>query len=416
MNPRSGAVVVHYGALVVSFALILVLARDQWFFGDDWAVIAPSHDADLLIPHVGHLNLAAGLLFPALRDWVGLGSYLPFLIAALAAHLAVAHLVWRIMLRVGIVPWIATGVSVIVMLLGGGAENIFWAFQFGFMGAIALGLLAILLADRERMPVVALAAVALLAPTFSGTAIPVLVAAAVVALVRHGALKTVIAFGPAAAGYLVWYLTIAVHYPTPGAGIHSLAEFGLAVVYAAAMYGGGLGRALPWIGLGVVAAAVAAVWFFRGVRRGIRSVGAPAYAMVIGSAAFVVLTAYSRHSFGITAAATPRYAYLTIVLLLPAFGIMLSALAKRGARWPLAVGAFVGVVLVTNVVFLALDAQVQAVREQASRERVLNSLDAVVADPTNQALLNAPADPYWATDLSGRDLLTLYRDGQLAKN
>ncbi len=413
MNRCSVASLTHYGALAASFVLLIVLARDQWFFGDDWAVIAPSHDGELLIPHVGHLNLASGLLFPALRDWLGLGSYLPFLIPALLMHLAVAHLVWRILLRVGVLPWIATGLSVIVMFLGGGAENIFWAFQFGFMGAIALGLLAILLADRERMPIVALAAVAILAPMFSGTAIPVLVAAAVVALVRHGILKTVIAFGPAAVGYLAWYLAIAVHYPTPGAGIHSLADLGVSIVYAAAMYGGGLGRALPWIGLGVLPAAAALVWFVVGVRRGIRSAQAPAFAMAIGSAAFVVLTAYSRHSFGITAAATPRYAYLTIVLLLPAFGIMLTAIWARARQWPIVVVALLAGVLVTNVVFLALDAQVQAVREQASRARVLDSLAAVIADPTNPALLSAPADPLWAPDLSGRDLLELYRDGQL---
>ena len=42
---RDLAAVVHYAALALAFTLILVLGRDQWFFGDDWAILAPRLDS-----------------------------------------------------------------------------------------------------------------------------------------------------------------------------------------------------------------------------------------------------------------------------------------------------------------------------------------------------------------------------------
>ncbi|MCU1580896.1 MAG: hypothetical protein JWO01_284, partial [Microbacteriaceae bacterium] len=148
-NPR----VVHYAALAVSFGLILWLGRDQWFFGDDWAILVPRLDGAVMLPHVGHWNLVPALLFQWMRDLVGLGSYLPFLALAVVAHLVLCHLLWRILRRVGVEPWIATMLSILMMLFGGGAENIFWAFQVGFMGAVAIGLAVVLLFDRQRMTV-----------------------------------------------------------------------------------------------------------------------------------------------------------------------------------------------------------------------------------------------------------------------
>ena len=106
-NPRS----VHYASLAVALVLILVIGRDQWFFGDDWAILAHRLDGNAMLPHVGHWNLGPALVFPALRNWLGLESYLPFLALAVAAHLTVAHLSWRVMGRVGVVPWLATLLS-----------------------------------------------------------------------------------------------------------------------------------------------------------------------------------------------------------------------------------------------------------------------------------------------------------------
>jgi hypothetical protein len=67
-----------------------------------------------------------------------------------------------------------------------------------------------------------------------------------------------------------------------------------------------------------------------------------------------------------------------------------------------------------NLIVLVIAADAQAAVEQASRDRVLDSLASVIAHPADQALLYAPADPHWAPDALGVDLLDLYRAGQLS--
>lgn len=406
---------VHYASLVIGAVTILVLARGQWFFGDDWSILAPSRDTWLLVPHVGHLNLVPALVFPAIRNWLGLGSYLPFLIPALLAHIGIAHLSWRILVRVGVLPWLSTLLAVVIVVLGAGSENILWAFQFGFMGAVTMGLLVIVLVDRDRLTAtlgVGTALIATLAPMFSSTAIPVLAAAALVGWIRHGVLRTILIFLPTAVVYLAWYLAIGRMSPTPTSGIHSLGQLGEAIVYAGAMYAGGLGRALPWIALGILPAVATARWFFKTFKSGIATRRTAAYALIIGSVVFVALTTWSRFTFGVSAAATPRYAYLTIVLLLPSFGILLTNVAVRSSRWRVASLITVGALAVLNLVFLGIAAQEEAVREQASEDVVYGSLRAIVKDPRDPALLIAPADPLWATDLVGFDLLALHNAGQ----
>jgi hypothetical protein len=405
-------VTIHYSALVLSFALILVLGRNQWFFGDDWAILVPRADSDIFLPHVGHWTLTPSVVFQLVRDWLGLGSYLPFLALAVVAHLAVAHLIWRILGRVGVDRWLATVLSILVMLLGGASENIFWAFQFGFMGAIALGLWVLLLFDRTTLNVPLILVLSVLAPTFSGTAIPVLAAAAVVGFIRHGWWRTVLLLLPTAISYVTWYLLVARDHPVPSSGIVSL---GGALLYAAAMYGAGLGRALPWIGLGVIPALTTAIWFFATIRRGLKSVAAPAYAMVIGSVVFVALTTYSRMSFGLSGAAAERYAYLTVVLLLPAIGLQLTRLVRASKRAFIATVAVLGAFIAVNTVVLGVEAHAQAVIETGSELRVDTRLRALIADPKDAALLNSPPDAKWSPDLLGSDLLTLYRRGEIPR-
>ncbi len=403
---------VHYSALVLSFVLILILGRNQWFFGDDWAIIVPRGDGNIFVPHVGHWTLTPSVVFQLLRDRLGLGSYLPFLSLAVLAHLAVAHLVWRILGRIGVDRWLATILSIFVMLLGGASENIFWAFQFGFMGAIALGLWVLLLMDRPKLNVPLILVLSVLAPTFSGTAIPVLAAAAVVGVIRHGWWRTGLLLLPTAISYVTWYLLVSRFYPVPSTGISSA---GGALLYAAAMYGGGLGRALPWIGLGVIPALTAAVWFFATIRRGLKSAAAPAYAMVVGSVVFVALTTYSRMSYGLSAAAAERYAYLTVALLLPAIGLQLTGLIRRSKAAFVATVAVLVALTAFNTVVLGIQAQAQATIETASEHRILSRLAAIIANPDDRALLTTAPDARRSPDLLGSDLLTLYRQGEIPK-
>ena len=207
---------------------------------------------------------------------------------------------------------------------------------------------------------------------FSGTAIPVLAAAAIVDWIRHGFLRTLLLLLPAAVSYLLWFALIAREHRAASEGI---ANVGGALLYAGGMYGGGLGRALPWIGLGLIPAVALVVWFAVTVRRRMQSVAAPAYAMAIGSLLFVALTSWSRSSLGLSASAAQRYAYVTVVLTLPAFGIMLSRVLARSKLWSVTVATLLVVLIGYNVVLLAVDAGVQAQREAGSGEQVADPVD-----------------------------------------
>ena len=405
---------VHYASLVVGLVAILVIARDQWFFGDDWAILVPRLDDQRMAPHVGHWNLIPAVAFPALRAVFGMHSYLPFLLLALAAHLAVVHLSWRIMRRVGVQPWIATALAGVLLVLGGGAENILWAFQFGFMGAIALGLAVVLLIDQPKPRWAPIIVLAVIAPMFSGTAIPLLAAAGVLGWIRRGSWRTLLLLAPAAAVYLCWYLVVARQAPPSGQGVQGIGDLGAALIYGAVMYAGGLGRAVPFVGLGVIPVLAVVVWVVVVLRRGVRTAAAPALALAAGSVVFVALTAFSRLANGLSSAASERYAYLTIVLLVPAIALVLSWVAARSAIARVVTLAGIVVVAGWSLGALVIGAGHQAEREAVSREVILDYLDRVVADPDDPELLNGMPDPIAAPDLYGSDLLELYGSGALA--
>ena len=410
-NPRAA----HYASLVVGLAVILVIARDQWFFGDDWAILAPHLDGAIMQPHVGHWDLIPAIAFQTLRNLIGLGSYYPYLGLALLAHLTVAHLLWRILNRVGVPPWGATIAAFLVVLLGAGAENILWAFQFGFMGAVAVGLGVLLLLDTQRLGagrMVAVILLAVVAPMFSGTALPVLAAAAITGVVRRGFWRTLVLFLPAAAIYVTWYLLFALHDPSTPKGVHTVVGALFALVYAAAMVAGGLGRALPWIGLGVIPAIAVLLWFILTAKRGFRGPALAAYALTCGAVVFVLLTAYARSGFGLSAAAAQRYAYVTIVMLLPALSLLVARLVVGRRRWTVAVTVVLLALVVFNTGTLEVSGEVQAAREQGSRARIAATYRAVTVAHPSAARLAAPADPKWAPNLTGQDVRTLARWGQ----
>jgi hypothetical protein len=283
------------------------------------------------------------------------------------------------------------------------------------MGAVAIGLGVLLLLDSERLTaprIVGVVLLALVAPMFSGTAIPMLVAAAIVGWVRHGFWRTALLFVPAFGVYVWWYVNYALGVSVGPGEVKSLAGLGFALVYAVAMVAGGLGRALPWIGLGVIPAIAVFVWFFATLRRGIRSRALPAYALVIGAVVFVLLTAYARSGTGLSAAAAQRYAYVTIVLLLPGLSLLVVRLVAGRRRWTTVATVGVLCLVVFNAATLEVSGEEQAQREAASERRVDAAYAKVVHGTPTAKELAAEADPVWSPDLTGADLLTLARWGQ----
>jgi hypothetical protein len=369
---------VHYASLVVGFALLLVLGRDQWFVYDDWVIL--HQQVAWLGSHQGHWNTAATLIFQALRATIGFHSYLPYLAFAFLAHLATVHLLWRVMRRAGVSAWVSTALAVVAIVLGSAAENLMWAFQVGYMGAVAVGLGVVLLVDRRRLSrggYLLAGALAILALPFSGTALPVLAGAAVLSVVRRGWLRSLALFAPAGVVYLVWYLLLG---RTTSAGLspQGLEWLTAAPVFFAAMFGAGYGEFTGLVLLGPVVAIALAVWLVV-QRRRLRTRRAIAFALLLATLVFAALTTATRAGGELSAAGAQRYVWVIVMLAIPTMGLALDALASRGRVWRVVAGILIAVVGVANLGLLIVRTGEQAAFEQRVQRQVSAGL-AVVAD------------------------------------
>jgi hypothetical protein len=410
----------HYVTLAVGLGVILVLQTSQWFFFDEWAFLQLAGPG-LFEPHVGHWSTSPMLVFEALRAVFGLHSYYPFAVVVTLIHLSVAHLAWRIALRSGASPWIATAAATVLIFLGAGAENILWAFQIGFLGAIAFGLLSLWLATAEqisRARMVAILLISVFSLTWAGTSIPLIVATALVLLVRHGWRRSVLFVVVTAGVYLTWYTLFALHSPsnpdTGGFGLHKL--FIDMPLFLGVMFVLGYGKLFPLIGLGALVELALITWVVVLLirKRPIAPI-VPAIAMAIAAVVFALLTAFSRAAFAVGGGQASRYSYTLVLLLLPLLAVALSRVAARWRRGlPIAVGLLI-VLAGYQAVVLVVEAQQQSIIEHGSDRLISEALADYAADPTDFAIAGSP-DPQWAPDLDMQDLIDLYRAGYISAN
>ncbi|MET0989153.1 MAG: hypothetical protein ABWY54_00755 [Glaciihabitans sp.] len=414
MARYGSATVAHYVTLLLGAALLAYMGRAQGFFYDDWALLVGDADNLVNAPHVGHWSATPALVFLFLRNTFGLDSYVPYLALVLVVHLATVHLLWRIMVRIGVQRWIAVALAVLMMFLGAGGENIFWAFQFGFVGALAVGLWAIVLIDRAPLTPwagIAVAVLALWALTFSGTAIPLVGAAMLVSWARHGILKTIYVFAAPLLSYAAWYFGPGASYDGSASQVDGTATEVLlsTLEYAGHMLVDGLQKLSPIPSLGIILVIALLAWCARG-RPAFTSRATPGYALVAAAIVFALLTGFSRAGLGTDNASSSRYVYLVVALVIPAFGMLATQLAQRG--W-LRVGgavAIIGLGIVYNAGILYSEADRQAIQEEQSRGRLAAALS-LAEDSDGRISLNEHPVARWAPDVSVSDLFLFEEEG-----
>lgn len=417
MTLRRSPTAWHVASLAVGFSVIMVLQRHQWFFFDEWAFLklgGPGY----LEPHVGHWSTSAMALTHVLRDVFGLDSYVPFAAAVTIAHLATAHVVWRIAIRAGAHAWIATAGVAVLVFLGSGAENILWAFQAGFLTALALSLLAFLLADTPQLSVrrlVGIIALSIFALTWSGTAIPLVTATAVLVLRRHG-MRRAIAYTAACAGvYLSWYVAFAIGNPnnpdTGGLGVEKV--FIKIPQFLGVMLLLGWQSIFPVFGIGAMVLIALLVWLIRLWRTEARLPGiAPALILTGAAAMFALMAAYSRAEWSVGSGRSSRYLYMLVVLLLPLCTVALTRLARSRRAWVAGTSALLVGLAGFQVVDLAGEAREQSAREQGSRGLISAALALYVENPDGIDI-NAQPDGQWAPDVTMYDVIALYEEDAL---
>src|SRR4051794_4051298 len=171
---------------IAAFVVLLYLGRGLTFFGDEWTFITGRQAltlSNLLEPHNEHWTLFPILAYKALFSVVGLHSYLPYLVVLLALHLTAAGGLF-VLLRRTAGPIVAVGGATIFLFLGSAYQDLFWAFQIGFVGSVASGLWAIVIVERsiEGRRFVAIAVLLFVSVASSGLGLFFLVAVSALGL------------------------------------------------------------------------------------------------------------------------------------------------------------------------------------------------------------------------------------------
>ena len=356
--PNDRAALIVFSAYV-AIALPLILFRfgtERWFFGDEWSFLAERNGGDLgdlFRSHAEHWSTIPVVVYRVLFNLFGLRSYVPYQCVVVVAHLTTAVLLRVVMRRSGVRPWTATIVASVFVLFGPGQENIVWAFQIGFVGAVMFGLVQLVLSDHDG-PIAWRDGLALLAGAASlmcsGVSLVMVAVVGLAVLIRRGwkaaALQTV----PLAVMYGTWYLLTdpgGIENPYGrGAGPDELARFSWSGVRGTLEAIAGLDM-LALVLAGVVAAAVVLTARHFGTDER-RRLAAPC-SLVVGAGVFLVGTGYTRWYVTPTADSQSRYLYTTAALLLPAIAVCADVIVRR---WRVAAPFVLGLFLLAAILNL----------------------------------------------------------------
>jgi len=194
------------GAALLAGGAILFLARSLTFWNDEWGSIAFDGGwSDYLRPVNEHWSTLPLLAYQATFRVVGLDSYMPYLAQVVILHLlAVGGAYVLARRRLGRLA--ATSIAIPLLLLGSGGENLFWAFQTGFVGSVAFGVWSLAAVEhRGRWSAIATSILLLASLMSSGIGLVFVVAVAVRALLDQPVRRRALAVAPPCVAYLGWY-------------------------------------------------------------------------------------------------------------------------------------------------------------------------------------------------------------------
>ena len=351
---------IHLLSLIAVVPVLIWVNRDQWVSGDEWEVITTRglgsnpQRLSIFAPHFEHWTTLVTLVYRALYSVFALRTYVPYTLVLIAVVLAVAHLLWRLLLRVGVHPGYATAVAVIFAVLAIGWENRSTPFQIAIIGPVALGFGALLLMP-ERGPfgrrdagVWALLVVGLMC---SGVGVTMTIVVGIAAFLRRGWRVAAATVSVPAVVYSMWFVT-------EGAdGSRNTVPVSTALRELPGFVWHGLTGAMSGLtripGSGPVVLALLVAWLVWRARP--RAEPWPlVLATTVGAMASLSLTALRRAGAD---AAVSRYADIVVVLLLPALALATQDIARlamrRFGRVVVVVGTvLVGTLLVAQVVGL----------------------------------------------------------------
>lgn len=367
-------------ATIGATGLLIWLGLGLTFFADEWTIISDRTvtPEDLVRPFNEHWLAVTIVVYRAMLALVGMGSYVPYLALLALLHVMVATLVYALVRR-RTVPWVAVGITLIVLFFGSGFENLFWGAQIGFVGATAMGLGALLLLDDVPTlpgPGRAAAATGLLvvAVMTSGYGLFMLGLVGLDVLLDPRRRKWVVPLLVPVALYGAWYVTLGrstiatFGNPFTAETLSALPRFvvdGLATAFGSAAGGGAL------VGSVLILALVGWVVYLASRRR---TVPRRAIACVLAIVAEYTIVGFVRTRLEVDASLYTRYAYLSGILALIAAASLIGRPTIPVARRPFAVAVGVAILafsLLWNVTLLVAGRQLYAQRADLTRALVV---------------------------------------------
>ena len=366
--------------------------------------------------HNEHWSTIPVLIYRAVFSVAGLEHYLVFAMLPILAHAAACLLLFVILRRCAVHPWIAVGVTTVMVFLGTGAENMLWSFQVGMIGSAVLGLAALLVSSgthgRRSLGLVWLLSV--LSLMTASTAIPMLIWLGAFTLLRDGLRRALLLTVPPMMVYAAWFLVWGNEADTgitkaPLGEVIPMAWRGLSATWDNMSGFAGAGPAI------VVALVAASVVLHPGTDR--RTLALSAWAAALTT---YMIFAYSRGAFGPDAATASRYSYFGGLLTLPSVALVLDALHDRlrvraTEAW-LTIGVLVGLLVIPGV-FGVIDFRVgRDALNPHLEERVIAASQLARSD---QPLLREQIDLEWnpsitATALRSEEVSDALADGPVS--
>lgn len=339
-------------AIVVAGLLLLFhYGTYHWFRLDEWSFLTEKNGVgfpNLFQPYGGtHLVAVPRIIYFCLAKLFGITNYRPFQVPVVLTHLAIAVLLYAVIRRAGVRPWLVFACVALFVLVGPGAVNSVYGFQVGFNGSIAWGLGHLLLADHDGPPSRrdALGLVCgLLAITSSAVGVTMTVGVAVAVLLRRGWRMALLHGAPLLVTYGVWM-------KLAGADTGSSSFSGWLRLFPGWLrdsvtgYFLGLGRfdVIAWVLGAVVVIGMVRLWRARS-RDDLGSLRATLAAPLGLAAAALFFTTTSLAGRWWTEAGPRalRYIYLGAVLVLPLVAVAAEAIAER---WRLATPVLTAILL-----------------------------------------------------------------------
>ncbi len=411
---------VHLASLAVAVPVLAWINRDQWFSGDEWQVITSNGlgsnptRSGLFAPHFEHWITLGILLYKALYGVFAARTYVPYVAVMILVILAVAHLSWRLFLRIGVSPPLATAVAALTTVMAVGWENRSTAFQVVVIGPVALGFAALLLMPttgsltRRDAAVVALLLLGLMC---SGTGVTMTVVVVLAALLRRGwKVAAGIAVVPAAV-YGIWYVTEGTSGQRDDTPMSKVLRDLPGFVWR------GITTALDDLTrvehTGVLLVVLAVAWLaWSAWKAGPRREPWPlVIATTVGALASVTLTGLRRS----TAPPVSRYSDIVVLLALPVLALMV----QDGGRWLTRRFGRPMVAVLSVVVVAFLVVQVVALNDEVEGEAFVGEMQPrvlatarIMRDHEPIASTNIFGIPY-LTEPSTTTIARLDRNGEL---